>query len=136
MNQLHSQPAPDVGLIDLNALKEFSADKRVRKPIFKTGQLTSEMVCYEPGQSTVLHQHPRQHEMFIILEGCVNMNVGGAEYVLPAGSALSFKSGILHDVRNLGTERSVILFVKVDIAVFETGAPPTPGKAAPSASKN
>jgi quercetin dioxygenase-like cupin family protein len=135
MNQLHSQPAPNVGLIDLNALKEFSADKRVRKLIFKTGQLVSEMVCYEPGQSTVLHQHPRQDEMFIILEGCVNMNVGGVEHVMPAGSALSFKSGILHDVRNLGTERSVIVFIKVDTAVFETGAPPTPRKAAPAALK-
>lgn len=132
MNQVQSQPAPDVAMIDLNALKEFSADKRVRKPLFKTGQLISEIVCYEPGQSTVLHQHPRQHEMFLILEGCVNMNVGGVEYVMPAGSALSFKSGILHDVRNLGTERSVIVFIKVDTAVFGAGAPPAPPKAAPA----
>lgn len=135
MNQLDSQPAPNVEVVDLNALKEFSADKRVRKPIFKTGQLVSEIVCYEPGQSTVLHQHPRQHEMFLILEGCVNMNVGGVEYVMPAGSALSFKSGILHDVRNLGTARSVIVFIKVDTAVFDTAAPPAPAKAASAALK-
>ena len=126
MNELHSQPAAEVGVIDLNALKQFAADKRVRKPIFKTGQLVSEMVCYEPGQSTVPHQHPRQHEMFLVLEGCVNMNVGGVEYALPAGSALSLKNGIMHDVRNLGADRSVIVFVKADVAVFETGAPPVP----------
>jgi quercetin dioxygenase-like cupin family protein len=135
MNQLHSQPAPDVGLIDLNALKEFAADKRVRKPIFKTGQLVSEMVCYEPGQSTVPHQHPRQDEMFLVLEGCVHMNVGGVEYTLPAGSALSLKSRIMHDVRNLGTERSVIVFIKVDVAFLETGAPPAARTAAPATSK-
>ncbi len=133
MNQLQSQPVPDVGMIDLNALKQFSADKRVRKPIFKTGQLVSEMVCYEPGQSTVPHQHPRQDETFFVLEGCVNMDIGGVEYVLPAGSALLVNSGILHDVRNLGVERSVIVFVKVDTAVFQTGAPPASHKVPPAA---
>ena len=135
MNQLQSPPMPDVAMIDLNALKEFSADKRVRKPIFKTGQLVSEIVCYEPGQSTVPHQHPRQDETFFVLDGCVNMNVGGVEHVMPAGSALSVKSGILHDVRNLGTERGVIVFVKVHIAVIEAGAPPAPRKAVPAAPK-
>ena len=135
MNQLHSQLVPEVGLIDLNSLKEFAADKRVRKPIFKTGQLVSEMVCYEPGQSTVPHQHPRQDEMFLVLDGCVNMNVGGVEYVMPAGTALSLKSGIMHDVRNPGSVRSVIMFVKVDVAVFEAGAPSAARTAAPAAPK-
>ncbi|OGA36823.1 MAG: hypothetical protein A3G80_02550 [Betaproteobacteria bacterium RIFCSPLOWO2_12_FULL_62_13b] len=132
MNQPQSQPTPGVGIIDLNALKEFSAAKRVRKVISKTGQLISEMVCYEPGQSTVPHQHPRQDETFFVLDGCANMNVGGVEYVMPAGSVLSVKSGTLHDVRNLCTERSVIVFVKVDTAVFAAGTPPTPPKAAPA----
>jgi quercetin dioxygenase-like cupin family protein len=136
MNQLQNQPVPEVALIDLNALKEFAADKRVRKPLFQTGQLISEMVCYEPGQSTVPHQHPRQDEAFFVLEGCVNMNVGGVEYVMPAGSALSLKSGILHDVRNLGTERSVIVFVKVDTAVFAAGATPAARNAASVAPKS
>ena len=135
MNQPQSPPAPDGGIVDLNALKEFSAAKRVRKVISKTGQLISEMVCYEPGQSTVPHQHPRQDETFFVIDGCPNMNVGGVEYVMPAGSVLSVKSGIVHDVRNLGTGRSVIVFVKVDTAVFEAGNPTTSPKAAPPATK-
>ena len=135
MDQPQSPPVPGVGIIDLNALKEFSAAKRVRKVISKTGQLISEMVCYEPGQSSVAHQHPRQDETFFVLDGCVNMNVGGVEYVLPAGSVMSVKSGILHDARNLGTERSVFVFVKVDTAVFDARTPPTPPKAAPAATK-
>lgn len=135
MNQPQNPPAPDVGIIDLNALKEFSADKRVRKVISKTGQLITEMVCYEPGQSTVAHQHPRQDETFFVLDGCANMNVGGVEHVMPAGSVLSVKSGILHDVRILATERCVIVFVKVDTAVFAAGTPATPPKAAPAATK-
>jgi len=123
MSRPDSPPLSGVAVADLNALKEFSADKRVRKAIFKTGQLISEMVCYEPGQSTVPHQHPRQDETFFVVDGCVNMNVGGVEHVLAAGSALSVRSGILHDVRNLGPERSVILFVKADTAALGTNAP-------------
>ena len=135
MNQPQSPPVPGVAMLDLNALKEFSADKRVRKLLFKTGQLISEMVCYEPGQSTIPHQHPRQDETFFVLDGCLNMNVGGVEYVMPAGSALSVRSGTLHDVRNLGTGRGVIVFVKVDTALFAAGTAPTPPKAALAATK-
>ena len=135
MTQPQSALAPAAGIIDLNALREFAADKRVRKVISKTGQLISEMVCYEPGQSTVPHQHPRQDETFFVLDGCLNMNVGGVEYVMPAGSALSVRSGTLHDVRNLGTGRGVIVFVKVDTALFAAGTAPTPPKAALAATK-
>src|SRR5678815_4406237 len=42
-------------VFDLNQLKAFAADKRVRKMLFKTDQLWSEIACYEPGQSTVMH---------------------------------------------------------------------------------
>ena len=41
-------------VFDLHALKDFAADKRVRKMLFKTDQLWSEIACYEPGQSTVV----------------------------------------------------------------------------------
>ena len=47
-------------VFDLRALSEFAADKRVRKMLFKTDQLWSEIACYEPGQSTVMHSHPRE----------------------------------------------------------------------------
>ena len=36
-------------VFDLHALKDFEADKRVRKMLFKTDQLWSEIACYEPG---------------------------------------------------------------------------------------
>jgi hypothetical protein len=42
-------------VFDLHALKAFARDKRVRKMLFKTDQLWSEIACYEPGQSTVMH---------------------------------------------------------------------------------
>ena len=108
-------------LFDLHALKDFAPDKRVRKMLFKTDQLWSEIACYEPGQSTVMHTHPREEEAIFVLQGTANMNVGGEEVVVPAGSIVKFPSKVPHDVRNLGGDRCVIMFLKVNPKLLKAG---------------
>ena len=105
-------------VFDLHALKAFVPDKRVRKMLFKTDQLWSEIACYEPGQSTVMHQHPKEEEAIFVLEGTANMNIDGQEVVVPAGALVKFPTQVLHDVRNLGSERCVIMFIKVNPKVL------------------
>jgi quercetin dioxygenase-like cupin family protein len=114
-------------VFDLHALKDFAPDKRVRKLLFKTDQLWSEIACYEPGQSTVMHAHPREEEAIFVLQGTANMNVGGEEVVVPAGSIVRFASNVPHDVRNLGADRCVIMFVKVNPKVLKAGEPAQDG---------
>ncbi len=106
-------------VFDLHKLKDFAPDKRVRKMLFKTDQLWSEIACYEPGQSTPLHQHPREEEAIFVLEGTANMNVGGEEIVAPAGSIVKFPHAVPHDVRNLGHTRCVIMFLKLNPKVLK-----------------
>jgi quercetin dioxygenase-like cupin family protein len=106
-------------VFDLNTLKAFAPDKRVRKLLFKTDQLWSEIACYEPGQSTVMHSHPREEEAILVLEGTANMNIAGEEVVVPAGAIVRFPSNVAHDVRNLGTERCVIMFLKLNPKVLK-----------------
>jgi len=101
-------------VFDLHALKAFAQEKRVRKMLFKTDQLWSEIACYEPGQSTVMHTHPKEEEAIFVLEGTANMNIDGREVVVPAGSIIRFPNNVMHDVRNLGRERCVIMFIKVN----------------------
>ena len=101
-------------VFDLNALKAFEPDKRVRKMLFKTDQLWSEIACYEPGQSTVMHHHPREEEAIFVLEGTATMSVSGQEYEVPAGAIIKFPANVPHDVRNLGAERCVIMFLKIN----------------------
>jgi quercetin dioxygenase-like cupin family protein len=101
-------------LFELHKLKDFAPDKRVRKMLFKTDQLWSEIACYEPGQSTPMHQHPREEEAIFVLEGTASMSIGGEEVVVPAGSIVKFPQAVLHDVRNLGQERCVIMFMKLN----------------------
>jgi quercetin dioxygenase-like cupin family protein len=105
-------------VFDLHALKGFAADKRVRKRLFKTDQLWSEIACYEPGQSTVMHSHPREEEAIFVLEGTAHMSIDGQEVVVGAGSLVKFPRKVMHDVRNLGPERCVIMFLKVNPKVL------------------
>ena len=117
-------------VFDLHGLKAFAPDKRVRKMLFKSDQLWSEIACYEAGQSTVMHQHPKEEEAIYVLEGTAHMNIDGHEVavqvlegapssVAPAGSIVKFPNAVMHDVRNLGTERCVIMFLKVNPKVLK-----------------
>ena len=106
-------------VFDLHALKAFAADKRVRKMLFKTDQLWSEIACYEPGQSTVMHSHPREEEAIFVLEGTAHMNIAGEEVQVPAGAIVKFPNNVPHDVRNLGPGRCVIMFLKVNPKVLK-----------------
>ena len=109
-------------LFDLHALKAFAPDKRVRKMLFKTDQLWSEIACYEPGQSTVMHSHPKEEEAIFVLEGTANMSIAGEEVVVPAGALVKFPNNVPHDVRNLGPGRCVIMFLKVNPKILKGGA--------------
>ena len=109
-------------VFDLHALKAFAPDQRVRRMLFKTDQLWSEIACYEPGQSTVMHRHPKEEEAIYVLEGTANMSIDGREVVVPAGAIVKFPHAVMHDVRNLGAERCVIMFLKVNPKVLK-GSP-------------
>ena len=108
-------------VFDLHALKDFAPDKRVRKMLFKTDQLWSEIACYEPGQSTVMHQHPKEEEAIYVLEGRAHMSIDGQEVVVDAGSIVKFPQKVLHDVRNPGPDRCVIMFLKINPKVLRDG---------------
>jgi quercetin dioxygenase-like cupin family protein len=109
-------------VFDLHALKAFAPDKRVRKMLFKTDQLWSEIACYEPGQSTVMHSHPREEEAIYVLEGTANMSIAGEEVVVPAGAIVKFPNNVPHDVRNPGPGRCVIMFLKINPKLLKGAA--------------
>ena len=109
-------------VFDLHALRAFAPDKRVRKMLFKTDQLWSEIACYEPGQSTPMHAHPREEEAIYVLEGTASMSIAGDEVTAPAGAIVKFPAAVPHDVRNLGRDRLVIMFVKVNPKVLKGAA--------------
>ena len=56
-----------------------------------------------------------------MLEGTAHMSIDGQEVVVPAGSIVKFPQSVLHDVRNPGPERCVIMFLKVNPKVLRDG---------------
>lgn len=87
----------NVQVFNINTLKDFNPGKRVRKKLFITEQLWSEIVCYEPGQSTVMHKHPLEEEMCYVIEGTANTNIGGEEGRYSAGELIKLPVNIMHD---------------------------------------
>ncbi len=103
---------------DLHAMKTFDPERRQRLMLFKSDQLWSEMACYEPGQSTPMHVHPKEEEAILVLQGTAHMSIDGQDLVVPAGSIVKFPNAVPHDVRNPGPERRVIVFFKVNPKVL------------------
>src|SRR5258706_4307584 len=96
-------------VFDLHALKAFAPDRRVRKMLFKTDQLWSEIACYEPGQSTAMHTHPKEEEAIFVLEGTAHMSIDGEEVVVEAGSIVQVPPSVLHHVPEPGPQRCRIM---------------------------
>ena len=62
-----------------------------------------------------------EEEAIFVLEGRANMNIAAGEVVVPAGAIVHFPRSVPHDVRNLGSERCVIMFVKVNPRLLKGG---------------
>ena len=91
---------------------EFSAAKQVRKKLIASENLVAELVCYEPGQATVSHLHPRQDEIFHVIEGKGTIAVGEEAVPVSAGSVVFGPSGVRHGIRADAGVRLVLMFIK------------------------
>jgi len=58
-----------VQTLNINDLKRFSDEARVNMPLITSQDLVTRMNCYEPGQVTPFHVHPRDDEMIFCVEG-------------------------------------------------------------------
>lgn len=97
---------------DINALTEFSDVKQVRKKLVQSQKIVSEIVCYEPGQETVMHIHPAQDEVFYATEGRGVITFEDNEIPINQGETVFVPAGIRHGARSDADSRLVILFTK------------------------
>lgn len=111
----------------LNEFIEYDPKLRVRKPILKVPSLVSEIVCYEPGQSTATHHHPVQDEIWVVLEGHGEIWVGEARLAVEPTSMIFIPAGTRHGLAANPDSRLVLLFIK------SPGIPGAPSLAAGNA---
>lgn len=91
---------------------EYSAAKQVRKKLIGSENLVAELVCYEPGQATVSHLHPRQDEIFYVIAGKGSIVIGEEEVPVSAGSVVFGPLGVRHGIKADAGERLALMFVK------------------------
>jgi quercetin dioxygenase-like cupin family protein len=117
-------------LIDIRNLKdliEFQPGGKVRKRVFITDKIEMELVCYEPGTSTVEHHHVGQDEIFMIMEGTGTITVGGEPVRVGPGSLVFAPADIKHGIQPDADGKMVMVFVKAP------GRAARPGRAAKAA---
>lgn len=99
-------------LLQLDEMIEYADDKRIRKKMFFSDDIVSEMVCYEPGQDTVTHRHPRQDEIFFVVEGEGTIVVDGEDIPSRKGTSVFVPADVEHSIRADKNSRLVLLFFK------------------------
>ena len=98
--------------LDIREHLEFSSIKQTRKKLIASENLVAELVCYEPGQATVAHLHPRQDEMFYVIEGAGTIVVDQEEVRVSAGSIVFVPAGVRHGIGADAGSRLALMFVK------------------------
>lgn len=96
----------------LNHMIEYDPKLRVRKPIMKVPAFVSEIVCYEPGQTTATHHHPVQDEIWVVLEGYGEIWVDEERHPVEPTSMIYIPAGIRHGLAASPDSRLVLLFIK------------------------
>lgn len=75
------------------------------------------------GKHVPLHKHPTTDELFFVIKGKLEFNIGGKTFVAVKGDVLQGKMNIPHTFKNIGDEPAAFLSVKgpkpVDLEMLE-----------------
>ena len=96
---------------------EFQPERRVRKKLLESEQMVLELLCYEPGQGTPTHHHPRQEELFYVVSGEGIINVAGEGFKVREASLVHVPANTPHSLANTGLGRLAVIFMKPKIAL-------------------
>ena len=96
----------------MQELIEFSDEKRIRKKLIQSDGIIAEIVCYQPGQATVSHYHPRQDEVFYVAEGRGTITIGEESRPISTGNVIFAPRNVPHALSAAEDSRLVILFFK------------------------
>ncbi len=87
-------------------------DARMGKStIFQSDRLLVGLNAFEPGQEHRLHAHAGMDKVYHVLTGQGVFLLEGREEPMAAGTLLIAPEGVLHGIRNTGTERLLVLAI-------------------------
>ena len=98
--------------VNINDLKRYSPEARVTQPLLASSNFVTRMSCYEPGQITPTHIHPKDDEIVFCVEGrgAITFHDRDAVPISP-GSLISLPAGLAHGIEAAKDSRMVVIYM-------------------------
>jgi mannose-6-phosphate isomerase-like protein (cupin superfamily) len=98
-------------LKQIAGLAKFTPEKMGKSTLAQGDFLFAGLNSFEPGQEHAPHKHEGQDKLYVVLQGTGDVRIGDAEELLTVGDAAFAPSGVLHAIRNSGTERLIVMAI-------------------------
>ena len=113
---------PKIQTVKVNDIKEFNADKFLKKVPLDTDKFVFNTYYFKPGQFLPLHKHPATDELFFIVEGVGEFTVGNESVIVGPTSSVYGPANVFHGLVNSGDKEMVLISVQAPKPVTTTYA--------------
>ncbi|MFL6261511.1 MAG: cupin domain-containing protein [Thermoanaerobaculia bacterium] len=79
--------------------------------LFESDRILVGLNSFEPGQEHRLHAHAGMDKVYYVLSGRGAFLLEGREEPMEAGMMLAAAEGVLHGIRNTGSERLLVMAI-------------------------
>lgn len=98
--------------VRIDELQEFSPEEDIRKKLVSSEKIIAEICCYMPGQSTVKHLHPKQDEIFYIVDGKGIITFEDQDVHVSRSSVVFVPAGVKHGIQTVEDSNLLLMFIK------------------------
>jgi quercetin dioxygenase-like cupin family protein/DNA-directed RNA polymerase subunit RPC12/RpoP len=98
--------------VKLNDIKEFNAEKFLKKVPLDTDKIVFNTFYFKPRQFLLFHKHPATDELFYIVEGVGEFTVGDENITVGPTLSVYGPANVFHGVVNSGDKEMVLISVQ------------------------
>ena len=103
---------PKMQTVKINDIKEFSADKLLKKVPLSADKFVFNTYYFKPRQILPFHKHPASDELFYVVEGVGEFTVGNESVTVGPSSAVYGPANVFHGLVNSGDKDLVLISVQ------------------------
>jgi mannose-6-phosphate isomerase-like protein (cupin superfamily) len=89
----------------------YDPERMGKTTLFESERILVGLNSFEPGQEHRLHAHSGMDKVYHVLSGRGVFLLEGREAAMEAGMMLIAPEGVLHGIRNTGTERLLVMAI-------------------------
>jgi quercetin dioxygenase-like cupin family protein len=114
--------AAKIQTVKVSDIKEFNADKFLKKVPLNTDKIVFNTFYFKPRQILSFHKHPATDELFYIVEGVGEFTVGNESITVGPTSSVYGPANVFHGLVNSGDKEMVVISVQAPKPVESTYA--------------